>query len=317
MIDVTEAAQLVEIFERYSGEHILVLGEGSNTVFLADYQGIVLRNKIKEIIVEESDSDYLLTVGAGVNWHSFVQWTLDESIFGLENLALIPGTVGAAPIQNIGAYGVELNKYCSAVHYFDRNDKSFNSIAAEQCQFGYRYSIFKHELKDAAIITHVEFRLSKDWLPETSYGPLHELSRPSALDIFHKVIDVRSSKLPDPAQFGNAGSFFKNPVIDKKIFERIKTEYPQAPNYPVNEQCVKIPAAWFIDVLGFKGKQVGDIQCNPKQPLVLMNLEDGKAEHLLALAKDIQHQVLTKFAVRLQPEVRFIGKYGEVGLDDV
>ncbi|MGK0373328.1 MAG: UDP-N-acetylmuramate dehydrogenase [Glaciecola sp.] len=307
-------ASISDLLQAGVGSEYLILGEGSNTVFVEDYPYSVLLNRIKGIAVSESESDYLLTVGAGENWHDLVVFCIQKGIGGFENLALIPGTVGASPIQNIGAYGVEIDKFIEKVEFLDSTSLALKTLSKAQCNFAYRDSVFKQQAKNHRIITRVFYRLPKQYKIETSYGPLAHLISPSAEDVFNEVVAIRKTKLPDPAILGNAGSFFKNPVIDNVHFKTLSSIYSDIPSYRVNEQQVKIPAAWLIDKLGYKGKRIGNIGCHVSQPLVLVNMGDGLGKDLLSLARDIRDCVQNKFAIRLENEVRLMGKQGLVAL---
>lgn len=291
-----------------------ILGGGSNTVFLEDYQGTIFRIVLKGIQIEESESEYLVTVAAGENWHQLVAYCMQQQIYGLENLALIPGTVGAAPIQNIGAYGVEVERFIRRVNYFDLNDNCVKSLNHQECQFDYRDSIFKSQLANQFIITEVILALPKSWKAVAQYGELQSLVAPTPMDIFNKVVTLRKSKLPDPTKIGNAGSFFKNPIIDKTLFNQLQQKWPAIPSYPVDVNSVKVPAAWLIDSLGFKGKKVGGIGCHPNQALVLFNDGTGTGEQLLQFARDIKSSVAKTFSIELENEVRLMDKQGLVML---
>lgn len=289
-----------------------ILGEGSNTVFLEDFQGTVIKPNFLGIELKETASHYQLKVGAGENWHQLVAWCLQQGIDGFENLALIPGTVGAAPIQNIGAYGVEIERFIHTVEYFDLFAQTQHSLAAKDCEFAYRDSIFKHQLANKVIITSVTFALPKNWQPVAHYGELKALTNPSATELFNKVVEVRQSKLPDPKKIGNAGSFFKNPHIDIGHFQQLQQRWPAMPSYPIDKETIKVPAAWLIDQLGFKGTKVGGIGCHPKQALVLTNDGTGTGAELLQLAREIKHKVKREFSIELENEVRLMGKNGPV-----
>jgi UDP-N-acetylmuramate dehydrogenase len=291
---------------------LYILGEGSNTVFLENYQGTVIKPAFMGIDLEHTDTHYLLKVGAGENWHKLVLWCMQHQIYGLENLALIPGSVGAAPIQNIGAYGVEVEKFIHHVDYYDLREKCHKSLDSQECEFAYRDSVFKKRLADQIVITGVTFSIPKNWQAVVHYGELKELAEPSAIDIFNKVVEVRQSKLPDPAKIGNAGSFFKNPVIALEHYIELQQTWSSIPSYPMNTDKVKVPAAWLIDQLGFKGKKVGGIGCHPTQALVLTNDGSGTGEQLLQLARAIKSAVQTEFSIVLENEVRLIGKNGPV-----
>ena len=284
-----------------------IIGAGSNTVFLDDFCGTVYIIAIQGIELYETDSDYLLHVGAGENWHQLVEWCLARNIYGFENLALIPGTVGAAPIQNIGAYGLEIEQFIESVEYLCLRSGEIKQLTREQCAFAYRDSIFKQQLAGQCVIGQVNFRLPKNWQANIQYAELRELHQPSPHEIFAKVVAVRQAKLPDQPILGNAGSFFKNPIVSKAHWHMLLAKYPTLPSYPVDEHRVKIPAAWLIDQLGFKGKWQGGIQCHAKQPLVLVNAQHGTGEQLLLLARSIKHKVSEVFAINLENEVQLLG----------
>lgn len=289
-----------------------LLGQGSNTAFVADYQGTVAEVALKGIDVQENDSYYIIKAAAGESWHELVVYCLKHTMYGFENLALIPGTVGAAPIQNIGAYGVEVERFIQSVQYIDLKTNQVHSIAAKDCEFGYRDSIFKHALWQKAMIVGVTFLLPKAWQPVVTYGELAALHAPSAQDIFNKVVEVRQAKLPDPNVLGNAGSFFKNPIISCETLAALHQQFPSMPFYPLDAEAVKIPAAWLIDQLGFKGQFEGGIRCHPKQALVLTNAEQGTGEQLLSLARRIKNAVAEQFSIDLEHEVQLIGAKGKV-----
>lgn len=286
----------------------VILGEGSNTVFTEDYYGVIWQNCLSGITFTEDSDFHYITAASGENWHQLVSKCVSLSIGGFENLALIPGTVGAAPIQNIGAYGVEISSFISEVEYFDFQDKTLKTINAYNCQFGYRDSIFKHELRDVAFITKVMFSLPKRYEFVTHYGELSELENPSIDSIYEAVIRVRKNKLPDPHQVGNAGSFFKNPVVPLEVFESIQIQFPDIPHYPISDKYIKIPAAWLIDTLGFKGTIEDGIQCHPQQALVLTNYNNGTGRSLLNFANIIKSAVKAQFGIVLEHEVQLLGQ---------
>jgi UDP-N-acetylmuramate dehydrogenase len=286
----------------------VILGEGSNTVFTEDYYGVIWQNCLSGITITEDSDFHYITAASGENWHQLVSKCVSLSIGGFENLALIPGTVGAAPIQNIGAYGVEISSFISEVEYFDFQDKTLKTINAYNCQFGYRDSIFKHELRDVAFITKVMFSLPKRYEFVTHYGELSELENPSIDSIYEAVIRVRKNKLPDPHQVGNAGSFFKNPVVPLEVFESIQIQFPDIPHYPISDKYIKIPAAWLIDTLGFKGTIEDGIQCHPQQALVLTNYNNGTGRSLLNFANIIKSAVKAQFGIVLEHEVQLLGQ---------
>ncbi|WP_459609599.1 UDP-N-acetylmuramate dehydrogenase [Dickeya oryzae] len=299
---------------RQHGLPTLILGEGSNILFLGDFHGIVLINRLKGIEVDETESEWMLHVGAGENWHQLVEYTLAHQIAGLENLALIPGCVGSAPIQNIGAYGVDLKHVCAYVDVLNLNTGEVNRLNAQECRFGYRDSIFKHEYQNGFAIIAVGLCLSKNWKPILEYGDLTRLdpTTVTSRDVFDAVCQMRRSKLPDPKVMGNAGSFFKNPVVPSVIAEHILTHYPNAPHYPQPAGDVKLAAGWLIDQCGLKGYQIGQAAVHDKQALVLVNKGGASSDELIALARYVRNQVAAKFDVWLEPEVRFIAARGEV-----
>jgi UDP-N-acetylmuramate dehydrogenase len=293
----------------------LILGGGSNVLLCHDFDGLVVKMHIQGIeLAREDDHHFYLTVGAGVIWHDLVMYCVNHGYAGIENLSLIPGTVGAAPMQNIGAYGVEIEQVfesLTAIHTQTREKRTFTHA---DCQFGYRESVFKHELKGQYIITSVTFRLDKQPIYHTRYGAIQEtLTEMGITDeqlsikaISDAVIRIRRSKLPDPAQIGNAGSFFKNPEIPAPQFDRLKDTYPALPGYPLDGNLVKIPAGWLIEQAGWKGYRAGDAGVHTKQALVLVNHGYASGNELIALARKIQASVQEKFGVTINPEVNVI-----------
>lgn len=292
----------------------VLLGQGSNTVFTSDFAGTVYQIQLMGIEVIEQEHDFILNVAAGESWHDLVKFCLSEQIYGLENLALIPGTVGAAPVQNIGAYGREVSDFIRRVDFIELASGEFKSLTGSECKFGYRESIFKHELVNRVIIINVQFCLPKNWKAEASYGELNTLDNPSADQIFDKVMKVRSEKLPNPSIQGNAGSFFKNPYIDRSQLTSLQQSWPDIPYYEINFDKFKIPAAYLIDKLGFKGYTVGGVECHKKQPLVLINKGNGTGEDLLQIAREIKRKVRSEFGIELENEVRLIGQKGLIDL---
>jgi UDP-N-acetylmuramate dehydrogenase len=300
-------------FVRDSSLPFLILGGGSNLLPTKDFEGLVIRIFNLGISVLEETSDTVrIGVQAGENWHQLVMHCLEKGWFGIENLSLIPGSVGAAPMQNIGAYGVEVKHVIEQVHYYDLEKKEMKILSNAECRFGYRESIFKQELKDKAVIWQVDFRLSKQPSAKMEYGDIKAvldgkgILNPTPKDVSDAVIQIRRSKLPDPAQIGNAGSFFKNPVVDVAIYNVLKENYPEAPSYPAGEGLVKIPAGWLIEKAGWKGKTLGNYGVHARQALVLVNYGGAKGSDIYQLAKDIQKDVLAKFGVELQMEVNLI-----------
>ena len=291
----------------------LLIGEGSNILFTADFDGLVIVNRLKGITVQETADAWLLHVAAGENWPALIQWTLQHQMPGMENLALIPGTVGAAPVQNIGAYGVEFCQFCEYVDTWHFSDGHRQRYSAAACQFGYRDSLFKHELHDQVIITAVGLRIPKQWQPVVEYGPLKALgAKATAEQIFMTVCELRQSKLPDPTILGNAGSFFKNPVVSATQAAALKQQHPAIPCFAAGEGQNKLAAGWLIDKAGLKGFSLGNAGVHRDQALVLVNLGNASAAEILQLAKHVASTVKQQFSVQLEPEVRFIGKSGEI-----
>lgn len=308
---VTSASILKEILNQNPTLPIRILGGGSNVLFTENFDGLTLYIANKGIeLVKETQNKVLVEVQAGENWHDFVCWCLDQNYGGVENLALIPGSVGATPIQNIGAYGVELTSvfnYCKALNLKSLEEER---IPKEACEFDYRSSIFKTHQKGNYIITSVCFELQKPpHQYQIDYGPLKDYfgtSVPSIQEIAKAVISIRESKLPNPKILGNSGSFFKNPMITQTHFEQLLLKYPEIPNYPLDEPLVKIPAAWLIDQLGFKGTQYGAAGVHEKQALVLINHGNASGKDILALAQQIQKAVQEIFEITLETEVNIL-----------
>ncbi len=295
------------------GQPRLLIGEGSNILFTADFDGLVIVNRLKGISVQETADAWLLHVAAGENWPALIQWTLQHQIPGMENLALIPGTVGAAPVQNIGAYGVEFCQFCEYVDTWHFADGHRQRYSAAACQFGYRDSLFKHALHDQVIITSVGLRIPKQWQPVVEYGPLKALgANATAEQIFMTVCELRQSKLPDPSLLGNAGSFFKNPVVSATQAAALKQQHPAIPCFAAGEGQNKLAAGWLIDKAGLKGFRLGNAGVHRDQALVLVNLGNASAAEILQLAKHVASTVKQQFSVQLEPEVRFIGKSREI-----
>jgi len=284
-----------------------VLGGGSNVILPESLSGATLLINILGQEIIKSDQEYSwLSVGAGVNWHELVSWTLEHNLPGFENLALIPGTVGAAPIQNIGAYGVEIGEYIDSIEAFDSAAQAFVTLPQEACQFAYRDSYFKQN-PNRLIVTKVIFKIPKSWKPRLQYADLAKQfaesnSSPSAKQIFDAVCAIRSNKLPDPKVIGNAGSFFQNPIVSAEQCEQLSKQFPNLVSYPDSNGKRKLAAGWLIDQCGYKGKRVGPVGVYEKQALVLVNHGGGTATDILNLAKSIQEEVLGKFGVWLEIE---------------
>ncbi len=295
-------------FASYNNLPVMVLGGGSNILFTQDFDGVIIQPLIPGInVMEDTDEAITIRVGAGVNWDKLVEWTVSRGVYGLENLSLIPGSVGASPIQNIGAYGVEVKDTILKVEGINVSTKKTLELQNSECGFGYRDSIFKKEMKGTIIITYVWFKLSKKVNLITNYGNLEEeilkLGEKSLQNLRDAVINIRKRKLPDPAILGNAGSFFKNPVINISSFELIKSRYPTIPSYPLSDDQVKIPAGWLIEQCGWKGKELKTCAVHKDQALVLVNLGNAKGAEILDLARQIQGSVLTEFGIHLDFEV--------------
>lgn len=289
----------------------LILGGGSNLLLTKNIQGNVLHILTKGIsVVRETKDNVFVQASAGEDWDSFVQYAVQNGWSGIENLSLIPGTIGASPIQNIGAYGVEVKETIESVRYFNLKTKKFCVLKNKDCRFGYRDSIFKHTLKNIAIITHVVFRLSKKTILNTSYGAIaDELKKYSAINlttIREAVISIRRRKLPDPAIIPNSGSFFKNPVVTPAQFKKIQKSFPDAPHFISEDKKIKIPAAWMIEQCGWKGFRKGDAGVHELQPLVLVNYGKATGKEILALAAKIILSVKKKFGVELVMEVNMV-----------
>jgi UDP-N-acetylmuramate dehydrogenase len=287
----------------------LILGGGSNLLLTKDFPGVVIRMELRGRSVRRGDDDATyVEAAAGENWHEFVLWTLSQQLAGLENLSLIPGSVGATPIQNIGAYGVEMKERFHELQAVDSLTGELRRFDQEECKFAYRDSVFKHELKGRAIITSVTFRLPHDAALHMDYGDVRqELARmdvasPTAKDVSDAICSIRRRKLPDPAQIGNAGSFFKNPVIDIGSLASFHEKHPQLPHYPAANGHAKLPAAWLIEQTGWKGKTLGRAGVHEQHALVLVNRGEASGAEILALANAIQDSVFDKFGVRLEPE---------------
>ncbi|MBK0004524.1 UDP-N-acetylmuramate dehydrogenase [Erwinia sp. S38] len=295
-------------------EPTLLLGEGSNVLFIKNFSGQVIINRLKGIEIQEQNDAWLLHIGAGENWHQLVEMMLNKGLPGLENLALIPGCAGSAPIQNIGAYGVEFEQLCAYVDVINLADGHILRLTAAQCQFGYRDSIFKHQYRDGFAIVAVGLLLPKVWKPVLSYGDLRDLDPKTVTprQVFDSVCHMRRSKLPDPKVTGNAGSFFKNPLVSSKVAAELQQHYPAIPLYPQVSGEVKLAAGWLIDQCELKGFRQGGAAVHEKQALVLINCEDATGKDIIELARIVRQRVASKFNVWLEPEVRFIASSGEI-----
>jgi UDP-N-acetylmuramate dehydrogenase len=291
----------------------LILGGGSNILLTKDFDGIVLFNNLQGMnIVKEDESTIFLKVGAGEVWHELVLYAIANGFGGIENLSLIPGRVGASPMQNIGAYGVELKDVFYELEAWNIDKEQLETFNSDQCQFGYRESVFKNNYKDQYLILNVTFQLSKHPKINVSYGAIIDtleemsISNPSIKEVSDAVIAIRSSKLPNPAEIGNAGSFFKNPVIGNTQVAQLKQTYPNMPSYQVDEDSTKVPAGWLIEQAGWKGKSFGKYGVHKNQALVLVNYGGAKGNDIKDLAYDIQKDIAAKFGIVIEPEVNFI-----------
>lgn len=296
-----------ELYQAEWSEPPLLLGEGSNSIFLSDIHQPVLRFIADAVTEQYAEDGILLHVEAGHNWHSLVTYTVQRGWWGIENLALIPGSVGAAPVQNIGAYGVELMDSCVYVDFFHWQTKTIQRLTRAECLFGYRDSIFKQSFSAKGIIVAVGLKLQSHGKAKLSYRGLDHLPADCTVqEVYQAVIAVRQSKLPDPKQLSNCGSFFKNPVLAANQFAELQRLHPDMPAYPQHNGLMKTAAAWLIEQCGFKGQRWGDVGCYDKQPLVLVNYGQGTASELEYWVAQIIHTVQQRFGIELEPEVRML-----------
>lgn len=309
----SQLEQLHHLWTQYPSP--LILGGGSNVLFCQNYQGLVLLNRLKGLdLATDPDNDQamLLTAAAGETWHSLVMYAVERNLGGIENLSLIPGTAGAAPIQNIGAYGVELKDSFHHLEALDLETGKISLFDRDNCMFGYRNSIFKHEFKGKYIITSITLRLQISPKLNISYGAIGDtlekmgVTEPTVKAVSDAVIQIRQSKLPDPAVLGNAGSFFKNPEIPHKLFEQLKQEYPDIPGYATQTDTVKVPAGWLIEQCGWKGRRYGNTGAHKDQALVLVNYGNASGQEIYEHALRIIDNVKTRFEITLSPEVNII-----------
>lgn len=306
--------QIMAAYQFANEQHLpmLVLGEGSNTLFTQDFHGVIVINRIDGITIDDQDEAWHLSVGAGVIWHDFVAITIEHGMAGVENLALIPGCVGSAPIQNIGAYGVEFEKVAEYVQLLELETGKIITIA--DGQYGYRDSIFKHQYLNGYVVVQVGIKLPKAWQPMLNYGELKnfDVNTVTPKMIFDKVCEIRHDKLPDPKVLGNGGSFFKNPIVAENVANKLFAQYPTMPSYPQANGDVKLAAGWLIDQCCLKGFQIGGAAVHENQALVLVNKHQATAQDVIKLARYVRNTVKQKFDVSLEPEIRFIGKQGEI-----
>lgn len=313
-ISVHSVAELKTVLAENPTEKKFILGGGSNMLLTQDIEALVIHIDLKgKKIIDENEDFVWVESQAGENWHEFVLWTIDQNLGGLENMSLIPGNVGTTPVQNIGAYGAEIKDHfvsCQAMAIANQDLKNFNTA---ECHFGYRESIFKNEVKDQYIITSVVFKLTKrNHKINTSYGDIlgelekNNIQNPSLKEVSNAVIAIRQSKLPDPKELGNSGSFFKNPIIPKTDFEKIHQQFPDMKYFEVSESEVKVPAGWLIEQAGFKGKRFGDAGIHKNQALVLVNYGNATGQEILAVSKNIQETVYATFGIHIEAEVNVI-----------
>ncbi len=311
---VSSVAEIISIYSDSSlPSKKLILGGGSNMLLLNDYDGLVIKIELSGIeLISEDNQNVIIKAASGVAWHPFVEYCIAHNWAGVENLSLIPGTVGAAPMQNIGAYGVEIKDVFQSLEALNLETLQIEVFNVPQCAFGYRESFFKHAGKDKYIILSVSFKLSKTPIFKTSYGVINDtlatmgITDISISAISQAVIKIRQSKLPDPKELGNSGSFFKNPEVSLAIFNSFHAAFAEAPFYKMSEDIYKIPAGWLIEQAGWKGYRKNDVGVHIHQALVLVNYGKGTGEEIKNLAFQIQDSVFSKFQIRIEPEVNFI-----------
>jgi UDP-N-acetylmuramate dehydrogenase len=319
--------ELSDLLAFSADKPLMILGGGSNILLLENFDGLVLHNAVRGIELITEDEQYVyVRAGAGENWHSFVQYCLQRNWAGVENLSLIPGNVGASPMQNIGAYGVEIKEVFYELEAWHREENKVYTFSVNDCDFGYRESVFKRRYRDQFVILNVTFRLNKHPKFHTEYGAIREeldkmgVRELSIQAISEAVIRIRSSKLPDPAKIGNAGSFFKNPTVAASIFETLRAEFPGIPGYPVGDEnsgagasegssgtgSIKLAAGWLIEQCGWKGVRRGDAGCHDRQALVLVNYGHASGRQIYDLSEEILQSVKARFGVELEREVNII-----------
>lgn len=306
---ITSKENVLDLIQK--DPHPVILGGGSNVLLTKDIDVLVIKNEIKGFRILVATDDYIwVRIQGGENWHESVASVVHAGWAGIENLSLIPGTVGAAPIQNIGAYGVEIKDVLAEVEVIELSTGKVFSISNESCEFGYRDSIFKQAAyKNKYFVLSIVLKLSKNGKPNTSYGEIEKnlrekgITDPTIKDLHETVIDIRTNKLPDPKIIGNAGSFFKNPVVDQNTFETIKSKYPNGPSYKLGDHAYKIPAGWLIDQCGWKGKRIGKVGCYEKQALVIVNHGGATGAEIWSFAQLLQKDVMDKFGIEIEAEI--------------
>ena len=313
-VAVHTITELKKVLEENKNQKKFILGGGSNMLLTKDIDALVIHIDLKgKKIVDENDDYVWVESQAGETWHDFVLWTIEQDFGGLENMSLIPGNVGTTPVQNIGAYGTEIKDTFVSCDAMNIETQEIRTFSHAECNFGYRESIFKHEVKDQYIITSVTYKLTKrNHKINTSYGDItaelakNNITNPTLKDVSNAVIAIRKSKLPDPKELGNSGSFFKNPIVLKSDFEKIHANFPEMKFYEVSPTEVKVPAGWLIEQAGFKGKRFGDAGIHKNQALVLVNYGNATGQEILAVSKDIQQTVFEKFGIHIEAEVNVI-----------
>jgi len=313
-VAVHNSTELRTILEQNKFEKKFILGGGSNMLLTQDIDALVIHVNLKgKKIIKEDDNFVWVESQAGENWHEFVLWTIDQNLGGLENMSLIPGNVGTTPVQNIGAYGTEIKDTFDSCEAMTIENQEMRTFTKEECHFGYRESVFKNEAKDQYIITSVVFKLTKrNHKINTSYGDItaelakNNITNPTLKEVSNAVIAIRQSKLPDPKELGNSGSFFKNPILLKSDFEKIHQQFPEMKYYDVSETEVKVPAGWLIEQAGFKGKRFGDAGIHKNQALVLVNYGNATGQEILDVSKNIQETIFKIFGIHIEAEVNVI-----------
>lgn len=313
-VAVHSVQDLKTILQENKPQQKFILGGGSNMLLTKDVDALVIHIDLKgKKIIEENDDFVWVESQAGESWHEFVLWTIDQNFGGLENMSLIPGNVGTTPVQNIGAYGTEIKDTFISCEAMTIESQEMKTFTKEECHFGYRESVFKNEVKNQYIITSVVFKLTKtNHKINTSYGDIsaelakNNITNPTLKDVSNAVIAIRQSKLPDPKELGNSGSFFKNPILLKSDFEKIHQQFPEMKYFDISETEVKVPAGWLIEQAGFKGKRFGDAGIHKNQALVLVNYGNATGQEILNVSKDIQETIFKTFGIHIEAEVNVI-----------
>lgn len=309
---IESTSQMQDLIPRIQNQPYLIVGGGSNVLFVNDFQGLVILNQIRgKELVSSNESNFLVSGSSGEQWHDFVLWNLSQGYNGLENLSLIPGTVGASPLQNIGAYGVELKDVCHSVEAMNLHTGDIRIFSNKECEFGYRESVFKRSLKGKFFITKVLFNLASNSPLHTNYGSIQDeliqkgITSPNHKDISDAVIRIRSSKLPNPKELGNAGSFFKNPIVSIHTADQLKNQYPEMPRF-TEQDGFKIPAGWLIEKAGFKGKIIGNVGSHKDQALVIVNYGAASGKEIYDYSSLIIESIKAQFGIELEREVNII-----------